>query len=302
MRISFLLRILLLAGAGCLAGAAEMSLTSVRDNTLYAPNSEDHSNGGGATFGAGSNGLSEPRRGLVLFDLSAIPPGATIESATLRLTLARAGATDVDRLIALHRALASWGENPASDAGSGSNAGFGVPAQPGDATWRTRFFGPGPDWTAPGGDFVASPSASVSVSTQLVPFLWSGPGVLADVRAWQAAPGSNFGWLLRGDETIDRTNRQFHTRETATAGAAPTLLVTFAERMIITIEREAGGSFRIHGAGAPERTYTVEFTASLAAPHWQPLGTRAADAEGRYSIVDTPPPGVAARFYRAVFP
>ena len=45
----------------------------------------------------------------------------------------------------------------------------------------------------------------------------------------------------------------------------------------------------------------VGTTAPVPIP-WQLLGTRTADANGRYSIVDIPPPGTPVRFYRSIFP
>jgi hypothetical protein len=283
--------------------AAEVQLTPLRDNTIYAPNSENRSNGGGARFGAGKNGFDEARRGLLLFDLAAVPPRAEIVSATLTLTLAQAGTGDPDRQISLHRALASWGENQASDAGTGTGSGFGVPAEPGDATWLERFFGQGPLWTTPGGDFVALASATTAVPALVNGISsWSGAGVLADARAWHAAPAGNFGWIVIGDETIERTNRQFHSRETTQPGAAPLLQVTYYDQAPGGIAREPGGGFRLHFAGVPGRTYTVQFTGSLASPNWQTLGDGTADTEGRFSLVDTPPTGTTQRFYRALLP
>lgn len=286
-------------GAVATASAAEVILTPVRDNTIYAPNSETNSNGGGGRFGAGKNGLGEPRRGLVLFDLAAIPPHAAIVDATLTLTLAMAGTGDIQRVVSLHRALAAWGENQASDAGTGIGSGFGVQAEPGDATWLERFYGQGLLWSAAGGDFVATASAATIVPPVTGAYVWSGSGLLADVNAWHTAPAANFGWIVIGDETIERTNRQFHSRETITPGTAPMLRITYYEQTPIGIVREPGGGYRVHFSGLPGRTYTVEFTPGLALPDWQPLGTAAADAQGRYSIADTPPAGTSTRFYRA---
>lgn len=284
------------------ASAAEVILAPVRDTTIYAPNSETNSNGGGGRFGAGKNGLGEARRGLLLFDLAAIPPNAAIVDATLTLTLAMAGSGDMDRLVSLHRALAAWGENQDSDAGTGTGSGFGVPAEPGDATWIERFFGQGLLWSVAGGDFVATASATKVVPPSPGPYVWSGSSLLADVRAWHTAPASNFGWFVCGDETIDRTNRQFHSRETTIPGTAPALRIIFYEQAPAGVAREPGGGYRVHFMGVPGRTYTVEFTPGLVSRDWKPLATATADAQGRYSIVDIPPDSVRARFYRAAWP
>ena len=46
-----------------------------------------------------------------------------------------------------------------------------------------------------------------------------------------------------------------------------------------TIAPEPGGGF----LGAPGASYTIQYTNSLAPANWQPLGTVAAAANGRYS-------------------
>jgi hypothetical protein len=71
-----------------------------------------------------------------------------------------------------------------------------------------------------------------------------------------------------------------------------------------SIAPEPGGGYRISFLGNPGQTYTIQFTATLVPGPipWQFLGTRTADANGRYSIVDIPPPGTLVRFYRSIFP
>ena len=62
------------------------------------------------------------------------------------------------------------------------------------------------------------------------------------------------------------------------------------------------GSFRIRFQGAPERSYRVEYTESLAAPNWRTLGIRTAGANGSFEVIDRPLAGSPARFYRSVYP
>ena len=294
--------VLLAVSVACApAVAVDITVTTTRDTSIYAPVFETHSNGGGPTFIVGTNGMGEMRRGLLFFDLSAIPADAIVESVTLTLTLAMAPTMgDSDREVSLHRALTSWGENPASIGGIGSGSGNGVQAMTGDATWFRRFFNQGLSWTTPGGDFVASASASTPVSTEPADFSWSGAGMLADVQSWVAAPAGNFGWFVRGEETIERTNRQFFTRETPTPNAAPTLQITYSRPSFNAIEPEPGGGYRLRFIGNPGQAYTIQFTSGLTPAIWQTLGMRTADAQGRYSIADTPPPGTPQRFYQAV--
>src|SRR5204862_27855 len=56
----------------------------------------------------------------------------------------------------------------------------------------------------------------------------STPELVADVQAWVNDAGTNFGWLVQGDEAGIQTARRFDSRETTTPGAAPVLTVTYA--------------------------------------------------------------------------
>jgi len=68
---------------------------------------------------------------------------------------------------------------------------------------------------------------------------------------------------------------------------------------IAATERLGGNASHVHFMGIPGRTYTIQYTENLQAPHWRTLGTKAADATGQFDFTDTPPPGSAARFYRS---
>ena len=68
------------------------------------------------------------------------------------------------------------------------------------------------------------------------------------------------------------------------------------------IAREPGGGWRTSFSGNPSRIYAIQFTPGLLPMDWQTLGTATADAQGRYFLIDLPPPGTARRFYRSVVP
>ncbi len=206
--------------AGCLLAAASVSadtvtLTSVKDNTLYYQPEGQFSSGAADGMFVGKIASGEQRRGLLAFDLTGIPPGSTITAATLTLTVTRShGGIDS---ISLYRATSSWGEGASGGAGA---TGGGFSAAPGDATWIHRFYDT-TLWTAPGGDYLTAPSATSTGST------WSGAGMIADVHAWVDNPGSNLGWLIRGLETTSGNAKRYATREYATVSARPRLVVTF---------------------------------------------------------------------------
>ena len=193
------------------ANAGIINIMPSKDNTLYeyVASEGDLSNGAGFHFFAGENAMGELRRGVLAFDVAgSIPPGSTITAVSLSMNMSMtpAGAVTVE----LHKLLADWGEGT-SHAPMGE--GDGAPATPNDATWRHRFFDT-VFWTTQGGDFSSTVSASQSVG-DIGQYTWSSAQMVADVQSWVNDPGSNFGWLVLGDETASATAKRFDTRESA---------------------------------------------------------------------------------------
>jgi hypothetical protein len=204
------------------ASAAEVTLTPIRDSSLYEEYTEN-SNGAGYLF-AGRAGGGGIRRALLRFDVAgAIPPGAQIDSAQLRLTVSRAAVAD-PLPAALHRLLADWGE---AGSNAGERAGTGAAAQPGDATWTTRFY-PTVAWLAPGGDFAPTPSLTGALAGEGTYTLGSTPELTGDVQLWLDAPASNYGWILRVDESAPGTARRIDSRESP-AATRPALTIEYTE-------------------------------------------------------------------------
>ncbi len=203
------------------AGADEVVLQPVRDNTIYQENGSN-SNGAGFLF-AGTQGGASTRRALLRFDVAgALPAGAQVEQVELTLHVSRA--VFADPLPAtLHRALADWGE-AGSDAGERSGAG--APAQPSDATWSHRFFAT-ETWSAPGADFVAVASTASTLGGVGGYTLTSSPGLVADVQSWLDTPAQNFGWVLRGDESQGSTARRIDSQEITTPATRPALRIVY---------------------------------------------------------------------------
>lgn len=232
-----------------------INLAPVADNTLYqvptADPAQQSSNGAGQNFYVGrtNQGNNDLRRGAIKFDLSAVPAGSTITSATLTLRMSRtiSGAQN----IALHRALMNWGEGTSNPPIS---EGGGAPATTNDVTWFYTFFST-QSWTTPGGDFVATSSASTSVSG-LGSYPWTGAGLTADLQQWRNNPATNFGWILTGNETSGGTAKQFDTKEHPTPTARPVLTVEYTEPAppVWAITKNHVGDFR---QGDAARVYTV---------------------------------------------
>ena len=206
---------------GTLATAGTVNINPSKDNTLYEydPVDGDRSNALGFHFFAGETGMNELRRGVLAFDIAGnIPLGATITAASLSLNMSRTP-TNTAYVMELHKLLADWGEGTSVAPGE---EGDGAPATPNDATWRHRFFDT-MFWSAQGGDFSATVSASQSVGP-VGQYTWSSAQMVADVQAWLDNPASNLGWLVLGDETSIATAKRFDTRESA---SPPMLTIEF---------------------------------------------------------------------------
>jgi hypothetical protein len=207
-----------------LARADTITLNPDRDNTLYEDPTGSLSNGSGPNFFAGETANNQARRGLLHFNIAALPAGSTITAATLTLHVSRTSTGT--EAVGLHRLQSDWGEGASVAAGAG---GDGAPAEPSDATWLHTFY-PDRFWTNPGGDFDPADSAT-SLVGGIGFFTWStspgAGGLAADIQAWLAAPTTNFGWLVQGDESFPQAAKRFDSRENSVAAFRPALSISF---------------------------------------------------------------------------
>jgi hypothetical protein len=201
------------------ARAATITLHPVADTTLeeFSPNSNM---GGGTTFVAGGRRQGGRDRALMLFDIfDNLPAGATINSASLTLSVVGVPSGGFNSTFDLNRILASWGEGNGSDHG-------GSPAGPNQATWNNRLGTSGSPWTTPGGDFSPTVSASRAITSFGSYTFGSTANLIADVQSWLTTPGSNFGWLLRSESEARATSiRRFGSRDDAVN--SPSLVISY---------------------------------------------------------------------------
>lgn len=207
----------------------ELILTAARDTSLFEES--NHSNAKGSTFFTGkigypSNGETPPgalRRALLAFDLAAVPSGLTLQSAAVSLHLDAAGSPGHPFDVHLHKITQGWAEGTSQASRTG---GTGASPTANDATWNHRAYN-STLWTAPGGDFVGTASASTPVANAGQTYLWQSAGLLADVQTWLAEPATNHGWMVRGDETEYYSAMRFFTREWTTPAQRPKLILTY---------------------------------------------------------------------------
>lgn len=231
-RVQSLWVLLAFVGASCVPSVARadvLMLSSSRDNSIFqvaSPSSQQTSNALGNLF-AGRNNMASNnlRRGLIAFDLSSLPAGATITE--VKLTLFDASSANGTRTVRLHRTLEDWGQGTSSGMGQGGNATAN------DATWHFAKYNAIPglatQWTTPGGVFSSTASAATTVGANGIgqAYEWSSSQMVSDVQLWAQNPNANFGWTLLGDETASQTAKQFFSSEAAQAPLRPTLQITF---------------------------------------------------------------------------
>ncbi len=244
----------------------QISIVANKDNTLYEDVSGNKSNGAGDNFFAGKTNQGFIRRGLVSFDEAAIPTNARVTNAVLTLNMSRSGSGD--QTINLHRATALWGEGTSN---ANENEGSGAPSTTNDATWAHRFFNSAV-WTSQGGDFSPTPSAGLAVGG-VGAYTWTSTTTLvSDVQQWVTTPSTNFGWVVRGNESASATSKRFDTKDNPTVANRPTLAVTYQMAQFefsLMVTDNAGGTQQLWTGVDPAATDGID--ASLGEVERPPL-------------------------------
>jgi hypothetical protein len=189
-------------------GAETLTNGPVADTTLFEPNKANNL-GSHTNVSAGATREGLRTRGLFRFDIAGqIPPSATVTSVSLRLTVTKVPTSGgVTSVFELRRVLQPWGE------GNKTSSQGGV-ASAGEASWNDRLKGTAP-WTIPGGqtgaDFSSTFSATAPVSGLGNVTFDSVPGLIADVQAWVANAGTNYGWVLMSQSEDQPQQGQLHS-------------------------------------------------------------------------------------------
>jgi hypothetical protein len=199
------------AGAGGVGGSCEQTITlgAVADASINAA-APTANYGLVAETNIVRGGAASSERALFSFDLSSVPSGATIKSASLELTVVNN--PGLDKIIAVHRVA------------QGSNRSW----VEGQVTWQQ--YKTGSNWTASGGDFVAAPSDSEPVSGSAAAGTVVLFQVLADAQSFHATPATNYGFLIKDSQEPALNSGEhvyFATRENAAVDSQPKLVLTY---------------------------------------------------------------------------
>lgn len=212
----------ILAWSACLAQTETIIIEATKDNTIYSDKPENGSNGSGDYLFAGITDKGNTRRALVQFDLGSIPAETIIDSVYLTLQISKSGVGE--KVVKIHKLTGNWGE-----AGSAAPAqeGQGAEAENGDATWNYAFFNT-TEWNTSGGDFesIATASAAAGNSGALN---FTSDELTSQINGWLSDAGTNFGWIVIGDESDDRSTKRFYSRENADTDKRPRLTVFYQD-------------------------------------------------------------------------
>ncbi|MEZ6038639.1 MAG: PKD domain-containing protein [Planctomycetota bacterium] len=220
-------------GFTAVAASESVTLTATQDSTIYST-SPNNGNGAGTMAVIGRTWAAGYRRALVQFNVSSIPAGSTINTATMRLfdvspTGAAGGSAPGGTLEKLrpaqtydiHRLTTSWTQG-SGDAGVA--AGVGTPTGA-----VVTFAAP---WSTSGGDFNGTTSGTIAFDGA-PGSTYASSNLSADVQLWLGGT-TNAGWILRSPDatetaagTTTSSIKWFATSEDATNANRPKLVVNY---------------------------------------------------------------------------
>jgi hypothetical protein len=217
------------------------NISSTGDNTLFQANNNDLGDPG---IFAGTDGGTLFKYGLMAFNISTIPAGATITSATLDLYIGMvagsSGSNVTDfgplRTISLYDESQAWGASTnVASASSFNGHGQGSAANPGDATWNYAAYNT-TAWSTGDPANITSTSTSLATTSGIegtngAEVQWTSTALATEVQGWVNTPSTNNGLVVVNDDSTDATDflAFWGAQGAANAknGMAPVLAVTY---------------------------------------------------------------------------
>ncbi|MBM3848544.1 MAG: DNRLRE domain-containing protein, partial [Verrucomicrobia bacterium] len=204
--------------------AISLELSPIADTSIFE-NAANKNSGKTSPLPVGKVASDKRTRLLLRFDVTGIPVGATIRSASLSVVVQKQFSASAPALqLSVYRMRTDWIEGA-----QGLNDLSGGEAQPGEPTWSHRKFPNVPWGTAggqPGTDFESEASAVMRVDSTGAKVITGFCGLAHDVAAWVASPDQNHGWILSGLDGSGATSaRRIASREDISN--SPKLIVEF---------------------------------------------------------------------------
>ena len=149
-------------------------------------------------------------RSLLQFDLTSLPTGVVIDSASFSLWVKEV--RDGNATIAAHQVTAGWNEA--------------------EVTWKARDKAAGLLWAAQGGDYDPA-TLDTEAFVKDVKNYWATWDVTTAAVAWVATPASNFGLILESPVTSPKNETRFKSSDDGTASQRPKLEVCYSAAVSI---------------------------------------------------------------------
>lgn len=204
----FIFTLVFLSVSSNLFSQSTVTITPTADSELY--NGSTTTNYGVCDqMWVGYGGATAISRSVILFDLTSVPTGATIISATLELEVINNTGTNLN--VSVHQVTNFWFE--------GTGPCTGTPTMP--VSWNIRS-GTTP-WAAAGGDYNTTAVSSTSVGDEGT-YSWD---VTALVTSWTTSSTANHGFLLRATPESGSNVKYFATKEHADESFHPRLVITY---------------------------------------------------------------------------
>lgn len=189
--------------------------TFVTKDTTLQQQFPNNNAGTSAGLSSAQRTTSVSAKTLIQFDISSIPAGAVIVSATLRLYVAISG--DATKNNTVHRGLVDWYEGDQAN---------GITTIDG-SVWNYRNYIGSVAWSGGAGGAAGTEYVSSATGT----FAAGGSGyqsadVTADVQNFYATPANNKGWWIVGQSGATGT-KQWASSEHPSSGIRPELVIVY---------------------------------------------------------------------------
>ena len=195
----------------------DVSLAATEDNYLSAANVQ-YNNGGSGDVRIDANTGTSGRTGLLKWNLSSIPPSATIQSASLKLNVTEASTIGFD----LYQMRRDWVEGDGNRTNSTTSSNWST--YDGVNSWETPgAVGTELDryddnlWGAGAGSFTSTGSKTLALNS-------IGVGV---IQGWVSETFTNYGLTMQNNVSTTADALQFDSSEATTADNRPTLLINY---------------------------------------------------------------------------
>jgi hypothetical protein len=201
-----------------------VNLSATTDSYLYKSSSTENYGAYSELYSYSWAAANMTQRPVLYFDMTSIPSTATINSATLKLTVVNTGGGAGTKTLEIHKLTRSFTEGTGTTPGSSTS----------NVSW-TNYTG-STAWTSAGGDFNGAVSASTTCSTTVTLNTQLSWTVTTDVANFVATSANNYGWIMTQTDADAMTYFYFGSRTHGTSAYRPELTVDYTVVLPVIFE------------------------------------------------------------------